>query len=79
MRPPSNKIDPKNYVEVDLNSSFIINNSSLITKCGWSPFDDRKVKGKVLRVFIRGKKVFENGKILAKPGSGKILPSRMSS
>lgn len=67
------KIDKQTRVEVDLDSSFIINNSSLFTKCCWSPFDGWKVKGKVKKVFIRGKKVFENGKILAQPGFGKIL------
>lgn len=68
------KIDPKTKIEVDLNSEFLILNSKLHTKCGWSPFDGFRVKGKILRVFIRGKKVFENGKILAKKGSGNILP-----
>jgi len=67
------KVDKETYTEVDLNSSFIIHNSSLFTKCGWSPFEGMKVKGKVVRVFIRGKKVFENGKILAKEGFGKII------
>lgn len=66
------KTDLRTKIIVDLNSSFIIHNSSLFTKCGWSPFDGWKVKGKVERVFIRGKKVFENGKIFAKAGSGKI-------
>ena len=67
------KTNSKTKVIVDLNSSFIIHNSSLFTKCGWSPFNGWKVKGKVLRVFIRGKKVFDNNKILAKPGFGKII------
>jgi carbamoyl-phosphate synthase/aspartate carbamoyltransferase/dihydroorotase len=67
------KTDLKTKIIVDLNSSFIIHNSSLFTKCGWSPFDGMKVKGKILRVFLHGKKVFENGKILARKGSGKII------
>ena len=67
------KTDPKTKIIIDLNSSFIIHNSSLFTKCTWSPFNGWKVKGKVQKVFIRGKKVFENGKILVKPGFGKIL------
>ncbi len=67
------KVDKQTYIEVNLNSEFLILNSKLHTKCGWSPFDGRKVKGKVVRVFIRGKKVFENGKILAKPGAGQII------
>lgn len=66
------KTDPGTKVEVDLNLSFIINNSSLFTKCSWSPFNGQKVIGRVEKVWIRGKKVFENGKILAKKGSGRI-------
>ncbi|MBI2613153.1 MAG: dihydroorotase family protein [Candidatus Levybacteria bacterium] len=67
------KTNYRTKVVVDLNSSFIIHNSSLFTKCKWSPFEGFKVKGKVQRVFIRGKKVFENNKIPAKPGFGKII------
>lgn len=67
------KTNPETKIVVNLNSSFIIHHSSLFTKCKWSPFAGWKVKGKVKRVFIRGKKVFENGKVLAKPGFGKII------
>lgn len=64
---------PQTKIEVDVRKSYIINRKSLHTKCGWSPFDGWKVKGKVQRVFIRGKKVFENDIILAQPGSGEII------
>lgn len=61
------------WVEVDLDKTWVIKNKDLKTKCGWSPFDGWKIKGKVIRVFIRGKKVFENGKILVNKGFGKQL------
>lgn len=67
------KINPLNKIEVNLSSSFTIQNKNLFTKCGWSPFNGVRVKGKVERVYLRGKKVFENDKILAKPGSGHLL------
>jgi len=67
------KTDPKTRIEIDLSQEYIIENKNLFTKCKWSPFNGWKVKGKVKRVFIRGKKVFENGKILAKPGFGKVI------
>lgn len=66
------KTDNDTYVEVDENEEYIIKNEDLKTKCGWSPFEGYKVKGKVKRVYIRGKKVFEHGKILADRCSGKI-------
>lgn len=67
------KTDPETKIEVDLNSEFLIQNSKLHSKCGWSPFNGWKVKGKVRQVFIRGEKVFENDKIIVKSGFGKIL------
>ena len=50
------------YIEVDLNQKWEIKNNELFTKCGWSPFAGWKVYGKVQRVFIGGKKIFDNGK-----------------
>ncbi len=68
--------DPTTKVEVDLDTKYEIQNANLFTKCGWSPFNGWSVKGKITRVVLRGKTVFENGKIIATPGSGKILQSR---
>ncbi len=62
------------YVELDLDESYALENGDLKTKCGWTPFAGKRVKGRVRRVFLRGEKVFEDGKILAKKGSGKVLP-----
>lgn len=67
------KVNLSNKIEVDLDSQFTIQNSQLHTKCGWSPFAGMKVKGKVQKVYLRGKKVFENGQIFAKSGSGHLL------
>ncbi len=66
-------IDPQTHIEIDENEEWTIKNENLRTKCGWSPFNGWKVKGKVKKIFLRGTKVFEDGKILVKPGFGKIL------
>ena len=63
----------RNTVEVDLSQKYTIENKNLISKCKWTPFEGMKVRGRVERVFLRGNKVFENGKILAKKGSGKTV------
>ncbi len=60
-------------IEIDKDIEYEIKNENLLTKCKWSPFDGWKVKGKVLRVFLRGEKAFEDGEVLAKPGSGQIV------
>lgn len=65
------KQNSNTYIEVDPNEKYRIENRNLKTKCGWSPFDGWEVFGAVKNVFIRGTKVFEDGKILVSPGFGK--------
>ncbi|MDO8503654.1 MAG: amidohydrolase family protein [bacterium] len=61
------------FIEVDPDEEYILSESDLKTKCGWSAFIGWKLRGGVKRVTIRGKLVYENGKILAKPGFGKPI------
>jgi carbamoyl-phosphate synthase/aspartate carbamoyltransferase/dihydroorotase len=67
------RTDHQTYIEIDEQEKWTIQNENLLTKCKWSPFNGWTVLGKVKKVFIRGTKVFENGKILVQPGFGKIL------
>ncbi len=60
-------------VEVDTDYSYELKGDNLQTKCKWTPFEGWKVKGKVQKVVIRGKTVFENDKILVKPGKGVVI------
>lgn len=64
---------PDTKVEVEI-GKFKIENGSLQTKAGWSPFEGQGVSARVSKVTLRGKVVYENGKVLAKPGSGRLLP-----
>jgi dihydroorotase-like cyclic amidohydrolase len=64
---------PDTHVEVDEDEEWEIQNDKLYTKCKWSPFNGRQVRGSVKRVVIRGTNVFEDGKILVKPGFGEII------
>ncbi len=52
---------------------YVIENDKLHTKAGWSPFAGQKVIGKVKQVTLRGNIVFKDGRVLAKPGSGKVI------
>lgn len=66
------KVEDNTYIEVDP-VEYELKNEELRTKAGWSPFAGHQLFGKVSQVFIRGTKVFEDGKVLAEPGSGRIL------
>jgi carbamoyl-phosphate synthase/aspartate carbamoyltransferase/dihydroorotase len=61
------------YVEVDNNEDWEIHAVNNFSRCGWTPFEGRKVKGRVKRVFLRGKEVYKDRQILAQPGYGKNI------
>jgi carbamoyl-phosphate synthase/aspartate carbamoyltransferase/dihydroorotase len=61
------------YVEVDENAAWEIRAADLHSRCGWTPFEGWKVKGRVRRVVLRGQIAFEDGKILAQPGYGRNI------
>jgi dihydroorotase-like cyclic amidohydrolase len=58
---------------VDANAEWVIGTQPLQTKCGWSPFEGRKVRGQVMHVILRGREVYAEGKITAAPGYGQIV------
>jgi carbamoyl-phosphate synthase/aspartate carbamoyltransferase/dihydroorotase len=62
---------PETWVEVDEDAEYEIKASEQFTRCGWTPFEGWKVRGKVRRVVLRGKTAFEDGKILAEAGYGR--------
>ena len=55
--------DQESEVEVDLDEEYTISGEDMFTKCGWTPFEGRKIKGKIKKVTLRGKIVFEDGQI----------------
>lgn len=66
------KVEDDTHVEVEP-VEYKIRASDLKSKCKWTPFDGMTVFGKVKKVTIRSKLVYENGQVLAKPGDGKLL------
>lgn len=66
---------PDTWVEVDPEATFAIADEILHTKCGWTPFAGQTVHGRVQCVILRGETVYEDGQVLAHPGSGRLIPS----
>jgi carbamoyl-phosphate synthase/aspartate carbamoyltransferase/dihydroorotase len=64
---------PETWIEVDENAEYEIKAANQFTRCGWTPFEGWKVKGKVRKVVLRGKTAFEDGKILAEKGYGRNI------
>lgn len=64
---------PETWVEVDENAQYEIKASEQFTRCGWTPFEGWKVKGKVRKVVLRGRTAFEDGRILVEKGYGQNI------
>jgi carbamoyl-phosphate synthase/aspartate carbamoyltransferase/dihydroorotase len=58
------------WIEVDPSAEWEINAKDLYSRCGWTPFEGWKVRGRVKQVVLRGQVVFRNGQVLANPGFG---------
>lgn len=50
------------WIEADFDREWVIGDEALYTKCKWTPFQGKKVKGKLLKVIFKGKEVFSEGK-----------------
>ncbi len=66
---------PETWVEVDEKATYEIRASEMHSRCGWTPFEGWKVKGRVRRVVLRGKEAFRDGVVLAEKGYGKNVRS----
>ena len=60
-------------VIVDLQREKQVRNEDIVSKCGWSPFNGRVLKGVPEKVFVRGTLVAEDGRFVGKPGYGRFV------
>ena len=52
---------------VDLKKQNVITNKNIASKCGWSPFNNKKITGWPIMTIINGKLVMKKGSLLGKP------------
>ncbi len=64
---------PQTWIEVDTNQEYELNDAQMRTLSGWTPFAGRHVKGRIEKVVLRGETVFDGERVLAAPGSGRVL------
>ncbi len=51
-------------VLVDLNSPWVVNKSNILSKCGWSPFENVQFSSKVHTTLVNGMLVYDNEQII---------------
>lgn len=59
-------------VIIDMNHTETIRNENVVSKCKWSPYQGRSLKGAPETVFVRGNLVVDHYQVVAKPGNGKF-------
>jgi dihydroorotase len=58
---------------VDVHREYRIDASRFYSKAKYSPFDGWRAKGKPIKTFVCGRLVMDDGEIIAKPGTGRIV------
>lgn len=56
---------------VDLDSEYEIRDEDVLSKCGWTPYAGRRVRGRVTTTVSRGAVVYEDGHVVGRPGWGR--------
>lgn len=61
------------FVVFDPNKEWVVEGEKMRSQSGWSMYEGFKVKGKVETTFVRGKKVYDHGKVVGEKGRGKWI------
>lgn len=67
---------PETWIEVDEDAGYELHAADLHSRCGWTPFENWKVRGRLQKVVLRGKTAFEDGKVLVGPGYGRNVRAK---
>lgn len=61
---------------VDLDEEMVITDDIVLSKCGWTPYAGRRVRGVVETTISRGDIVYDGGRVIGAPGRGRqVRPS----
>ncbi|OGT24977.1 MAG: hypothetical protein A2Z17_00660 [Gammaproteobacteria bacterium RBG_16_66_13] len=64
---------PETFIEVDPDSPWEVRASELKSRCGWTPYEGMRLPVRLRRVTLRGQPAYEDGRVIARPGSGRNL------
>lgn len=62
---------PETYVEFDPDQEWIVRAAELQSRCGWTPFEGLRLRGRVRKVVLRGRVAFEDGEVMTERGEGR--------
>jgi dihydroorotase len=56
---------------VDLDREWTITHDDVLSRIGWTPYAGRRVRGSIERTIVRGRVVYEDGRVVGEPGWGR--------
>jgi dihydroorotase len=59
-------------VIADMSAPWTISNDGVLSRCGWTPYDGRRITASIERTFVRGTEVFADGTVVGQPGHGRL-------
>jgi allantoinase len=62
-------------IVLDPHLEWEIDPARLVTAAGWSPYSGRRVRGRVIAAFSRGRQVWDGERVLGAPGDGAFVPA----
>ena len=60
---------------LDPESAWVIDPTRLVTAAGWSPYAGRRLQGRVIAAFSRGRHVWDGERVLGDAGAGRFVPA----
>jgi allantoinase len=60
-------------VLVDPDGEWTVEPGAIRSKAGWSPYEGRVFKGRVVATYLRGEEVFADGEVVGEPGGGRAV------
>ncbi len=60
-------------IVLDPAAEWTIDPARLVTAAGWSPYSGRRVRGRVIATFSRGRQVWDGERVLARAGDGTFI------
>lgn len=61
---------------VDLNKPWTVSKENILYKCGWSPFEGTTFKSSIVKTFVNGQLVYDEGKIIENKAAQRLSFNR---
>jgi carbamoyl-phosphate synthase/aspartate carbamoyltransferase/dihydroorotase len=62
---------PDTWIEVDPDREWEVHAAAAWTRCGWTPFEGWRLRGRVTAVTLRGQLAYDGQQVLSAPGTGR--------